>query len=108
MKGKHIMSLKKQYLKSKPLCKVTFKLDAQAAQHAQKAVLCGDFTDWDAQPLDMKRLKSGDFTLTVNLEKDNEYQFRYLLDDEKWENDWEADAYIPSPVSIEDNSVVRV
>ncbi|QDG35140.1 glycoside hydrolase [Alteromonas mediterranea] len=102
------MSLKKQYLKSKPLCKVTFRLNAEAAQDAKEAALCGDFTDWKAQPLTMKKLKSGDFTLTVNLEKDHEYQFRYLIDGEKWENDWDADAYMPSPVSIEDNSVVRV
>ena len=108
LKGKHTMSLKKQYLKSKPLCKVTFRLNAEAAQDVKEAALCGDFTDWKTQPLTMKKLKSGDFTLTVDLEKDNEYQFRYLLDGEKWENDWEADAYIPSPVSIEDNSVVRV
>jgi 1,4-alpha-glucan branching enzyme len=102
------MSLKKQYLKSKPLCKVTFRLDAEAARDAKEAELCGDFTDWKAQPLTMKKLKSGEFTLTVNLETEHEYQFRYLLDGEKWENDWEADAYVPSPVSFDDNSVVRV
>jgi 1,4-alpha-glucan branching enzyme len=56
----------------------------------------------------MKKLKSGEFTLTVNLEKDNEYEFRYLLDDEKWENDWEADGYAPSNVSVEENSLVSV
>lgn len=102
------MSLKKQYLKSKPVCKVTFKLDAEAAKNVSKAKLCGDFTQWDAQALPMKKLKSGEFTLTVNLEKDNEYQFRYLLDEEKWENDWEADGYVPSNVSVEENSLVSV
>jgi len=76
------MSLKKQYLKTKPLCKVTFRLNAEAAQDAKEAALCGDFTDWKSQPLTMKKLKSGDFTLTVDLEKDHEYQFRYLIDGE--------------------------
>jgi hypothetical protein len=56
----------------------------------------------------MKKLKNGDFTTTVSLAKDSKYQFRYLLDDKAWENDWEADAYIPSPVSYADNSVVQV
>ena len=102
------MSLKKQYLKSKPVCKVTFRLNAEEAKNASEARLVGDFTDWDKQPLPMKKLKSGDFTLTVDLEKDHEYQFRYLLDGEVWENDWEADAYAPSPVCLEENSVVRV
>jgi hypothetical protein len=56
----------------------------------------------------MKKLKNGDFTTTVELPKDSKYQFRYLLDDNAWENDWDADAYIPSPVSLDDNSVVQV
>ncbi|MCI6365047.1 MAG: glycoside hydrolase, partial [Spirochaetia bacterium] len=34
------------------------------------------------------------------------YQFRYLLDGYKWENDWNADKYIPAPYSNADNSVV--
>jgi hypothetical protein len=56
----------------------------------------------------MKKLKNGDFTITVNLAADTQYQFRYLLDDKAWENDWEADAYIPSSVSFDHNSVVHV
>ena len=102
------MSLKKQYLKSKPVCKATFRLSAEKANNADEASLVGDFTEWDKQPLSMKKLKSGDFTLTINLETDHEYQFRYLLDGDMWENDWAADAYLPSSIGSEDNSVVRV
>jgi|TARA_Y100001968_G_scaffold84086_1_gene75150 1,4-alpha-glucan branching enzyme len=102
------MSLKKQYLKSKPICKVTFKLKASEANNAGTAKLVGDFNAWDIQGEPMKKLKNGDFTQTVNLPAEAEYQFRYLLDGENWENDWEADAYLPSPVSFDDNSVVRV
>ena len=102
------MSLKKQYLKSKPICKVTFKLKASEANNAGTAKLLGDFNAWDIQGEPMKKLKNGDFTQTVNLPAEAEYQFRYLLDGENWENDWEADAYLPSPVSFDDNSVVRV
>ena len=102
------MSLKKQYLKSKPICKVTFKLKAREANNAGTAKLVGDFNAWDIQAEPMKKLKNGDFTQTVNLPAEADYQFRSLLDDESWENDWEADAYSPSPVSFDDNSVVRV
>ncbi|MDC8831214.1 isoamylase early set domain-containing protein [Alteromonas gilva] len=102
------MSLKKQYLKSKPVCKVTFKLTATEAGSASSAKLIGDFNAWDVAAQPMKKLKNGDFTQTLNLPADAEYQFRYLLDDATWENDWDADAYAPSPVSFEDNSVVRV
>jgi hypothetical protein len=63
---------------------------------------------WNLSSTPMKKLKNGDFTATVILAKGTQYQFRYLLDDKAWENDWEADAYIPSPVSFADNSVVWV
>ena len=102
------MSIKKQYLKSKPVCKVTFRLKAEGARAASSAKLVGDFNAWDQDTQPMKKLKNGDFTQTVTLEKNQEYQFRYLLDEDKWENDWAADDYIPSAVSFEDNSVVRV
>ena len=45
LKGKQIMSLKKQYLKSKPLCKVTFRLNAEAAQDAKEAALIAFLAD---------------------------------------------------------------
>ncbi len=102
------MSLKKQYLKSKPVCKVTFRLAANEAGNAENVRLVGDFNAWDETASPMKKLKNGDFTQTVNLDADAEYQFRYLLDDSAWENDWQADAYKPSPVSFDENSVVVV
>ncbi|MGS2720200.1 isoamylase early set domain-containing protein [Paraglaciecola aestuariivivens] len=102
------MSFKKQYLKSKPICKVTFKLSKEEAQAANTVRLVGDFNDWDKTASPMKKLKNGSFTTTVNLSKDKAYQFRYLLDDKEWENDWQADGYIPSPVSLEDNSLLQL
>lgn len=102
------MAFKKQYLKSKAECKVTFKLSKEQAHAAKSVRLVGDFNEWDLSTTPMKKLKNGDFTTTINLPKDSEYQFRYLLDDKEWENDWEADAYIPSTVAFADNSVVQV
>ncbi len=32
---------------------------------------------------------------------------KYLLDGERWENDWAADGYVPNPFASED-SVVEV
>ena len=56
----------------------------------------------------MKKLKSGVFKATVKLETGKEYQFRYLIDGTTWENDWEADKYVPNTMSFEDNSVVAL
>jgi 1,4-alpha-glucan branching enzyme len=102
------MAFKKQYLKSKAVCKVTFKLSKEQAHDADSVRLLGDFNEWDLLCAPMKKLKNGDFTATVSLHKDSQYQFKYLLDDKAWENDWEADAYILSPLCCADNSVIKV
>ncbi|MBN2298235.1 MAG: isoamylase early set domain-containing protein [Deltaproteobacteria bacterium] len=102
------MSIKKQYLKSKPVCKVTFTLNKHMTGSAGRVFLVGEFNDWDTQALPMKPVKDGVFNLTVNLEKGHEYQFRYLLDGDTWENDDCADKYVRTPFGDSDNSVVIV
>ncbi|NTS75572.1 isoamylase early set domain-containing protein [Catenovulum sp. SM1970] len=100
------MSLKKQFLKSKPVCKVTFRLTKEQAKSADKVNLVGDFNDWDKEAIEMTKLKSGDFSVVVSLESGQSYQFRYLLNESEWENDWDADDYVPSSIGDSDNSVV--
>jgi 1,4-alpha-glucan branching enzyme len=98
-----IKMLKKQYLKTKPVCKVTFSLPASV--QGENVYLVGDFNGWDEEATPMKRLKDGSFAITLDLDKDKEYQFRYLVNGSEWHNDWEADKYVPNPFSG-DNSVV--
>ena len=100
--------LKKHYAKSRNLCKVTFTLPKMAATHANSVSLVGDFNNWSGNAHPMKKLESGDFTATVELEPGREYQFRYLIDGSRWENDWNADKYVRSPFGDSDNSVVIV
>lgn len=100
--------IKKQFLKSKPICKVTFTLPAEAAVNAEKVELMGDFSQWNKEPIEMKKLKNGNFKTTIDLEVGRDYEFRYLIDGTRWENAWEADAYVPNKLSYEDNSVVSL
>lgn len=100
------MAISKQYLKTKPACKVTFVVPAETAADAQEIVLVGEFSQWQDQP--MKKQKNGDFSVTVTLAKDASYQFRYRFGTDHWCNDEAADAYVPSPVSWEQNSVITV
>jgi 1,4-alpha-glucan branching enzyme len=100
------MSLQKRFLKSRPVCKVTFKLPKQVAGEAGAVALAGEFNGWDTAATPMKKLKSGDFTVTLDLETGREYQFRYLIDGDRWENDEAADGYVTSPYPGVDNSVV--
>lgn len=85
-------------------CQVTFTLPHHVS--AERAHLLGEFNDWDPTINPMKRLKNGNFSVTVTLAP-GYYRFRYLLDGERWENDWEADGYMPNEYGSED-SVVEV
>jgi len=97
--------IKRTYSKTGRPCRVTFELPPEV--NAETVHLCGEFNEWDETAHPMKRRKDGRFSLTISLKPDQEYRFRYLLDGERWENDWEADAYVPNPFGSED-SVVQV
>jgi 1,4-alpha-glucan branching enzyme len=100
------MSLKKQFLKSRPVCKVTFRLTKKEAGDAETVHLVGDFNDWDTTAMPMQSLKSGDFKTTLDLGLDAEYEFRYLIDEEEWANDADADKLVDTPYPDVKNSVI--
>lgn len=100
------MSLKKKFFKTKDTCKVTFVLPAEAAEGASKVQLLGDFNSWDGEKAVTMKLKKGEYSATLDLEIDKEYQFKYLIDNNSWTNDWAADSYVVSSVGAE-NSVVN-
>ena len=100
------MGLIKKYLKSKGICKVTFKITDKEANGAKTVAVLGDFNNWETAATPMKSLKNGTFTATVDLDTNQEYHFRYLMDGERWENDWEADNYAASGYGDSENSVI--
>ena len=100
------MAIRKQYLKSKSICKVTFKIAPEVGGAAKTATVVGDFNNWSAAANPMKKLKNGAFTATIDLATGREYQFRYLLDKNKWENDGESDKFAATPYADSKNSVV--
>ena len=97
--------LAKKYSRDKKNCTVTFDLPAEV--NAQTALLCGDFTEWADASKEMEQQEDGSFSVTVSLPAEREYYFRYLLDNERWENEAEADAYVPNPFGTE-NSVIKL
>lgn len=99
------MALAKQFLKSKPVCKVTFELAPEQVSGNQ-VLLLGDFNNWDSEGTQLKKQKNGNYKATLELPVGNELQFRYLIDGESWINDDAADKYVPSGVSADLNSVV--
>lgn len=97
--------IKKDYSKTGRACKVTLELPSTV--QAGTAAVCGEFNEWDPEATVMKRRRDGSFAATISLKPGREYRFRYLLDGERWENDWEADRYAPNRFGTED-SVVQV
>ncbi|MBX3066796.1 MAG: isoamylase early set domain-containing protein [Anaerolineae bacterium] len=95
--------LKKKYLKSK--VKVTFEVPTQISEHAEEVYLVGDFNQWDERSTVMDKAAGNHFSITLELDPDREYQYRYLVNGKEWHNDWDADRYVPNPFSG-DNSVV--
>ena len=105
-KKNEVSGIKKQYLKSNGWCNVTFKLPKDAAPDAGVVTIVGDFNNWNFTETEMKRLKSGDFKVTLKLHKNREYRFRYLIDSSRWENDWYADKYVPNSFGCDDSLVI--
>ncbi len=101
------MSLKKQYIKTKPVvCKVTFILAKDIATSANQVNLAGDFNNWDIESIPMKKAKSGEFTASLELEKGKEYQFKYLINGKEWINETEADKQVPNEFQSENSVIV--
>ncbi len=98
------MSIKKQFLKSKPVCKVTFRVSADQADGHKKAYVAGSFNKW--KPQLMKKLKDGSFKLVLDLDTEQEHAFRYVLDKKVWINEDEADKTSQSEFMDAKNSVL--
>lgn len=95
--------LRKSYSKKGGSCRVTFDLPSEV--NAGTVSLCGEFNEWDPSAHHMKRQKSGGFSTKISLRSGQTYRFRYLLDGQRWENDWAADGYSPNSFGTEDSLV---
>ncbi len=101
--------LKKVFPKKGKVCKATFSLPKKAVASAKKVALLGEFNNWDqSNPFIMKKKKDGSFETTIELKTGQAYEFRYLIDNRVWENDWAADQYTPVNAFGIENSVINV
>jgi 1,4-alpha-glucan branching enzyme len=93
--------LNKKFFKTKPETEVVFEF---AREDVSSVKLAGDFNDWVPTPMKLDK-KSGVFKLKMRLPTDAEFEFKYLLNDAEWENDYQADAYVANDQGTE-NSVL--
>jgi hypothetical protein len=87
------LGLCREYSPDRSKCRVTFRLPRENARGAHYVSLAGDFNGWNSARSPMRRLENGDFILTLELDGNRQYQFRYLVDGVQWENDHDADRY---------------
>lgn len=98
------MAIKKQYLKSKPVCKVTFTVPAE---EAKKVAVVGDFNNWSSKGSMLKKLKNGTFKGTFDIPNDSSYEFRYIVDG-TYINEAEADGYQWNEYAGTENAVLEL
>jgi 1,4-alpha-glucan branching enzyme len=98
------MAIKKKFLKSKPVCKVTFELEGV---EADSIVAVGDFNEWDTEATPLKKFLNGKFKTSIDLEKGNSYEFRYIVDG-VYTNDAQADAYAFNAYAGAENGVLNL
>ncbi|MBN1638028.1 MAG: isoamylase early set domain-containing protein [Ignavibacteriales bacterium] len=101
------MAIKKQFLKSKPVCKVTFKIPKEKAEGFKTASVVGDFNDWNSKKNKMTKVKAdGSFTAAIEFDLGQTIQFRYLLDNSMWMNEPQADKELHTEFPDATNSVL--
>ncbi len=98
------MAISKKFLKSKPVCKVTF---AYPAPELKELALVGDFNDWNATKTPMKKLKNGVFKVVVDLDVEKSYEYKFLSNGE-YLNDNEPDAFVFNEYANSENSLVKL
>jgi hypothetical protein len=82
---------------------VTFRVPAAVGAHS--AHVCGEFNDWSTTADPMNRLDDGGFELVRAVPVGRRWRFRYLLDGNRWENDWAADDYMSNAFGDHDSVV---
>jgi len=98
------MSIKKQVIKTKPVVKVTFSIEAK---EASTAAVVGDFNNWNPAEGELSKLKNGTFKAVFELPKDNSFEFKYIVDG-AYVNEPEADSYRWNEFANAENSVLEV
>ena len=102
------MSVSKRFNEKNKKLTVVFYVNRQAAQGAERIDLICEHNGWQAVAL--KPQKNGTFrgsiTLKVGDQPSYQYKFKYTFADGtvKYDNDWNAERYVPNPFGGE-NSV---
>ena len=102
------MTIQKNFLKTRPSCKVKFQLSEEEIRGASTVYLAGDFNNWNEHSHPLKKKKDGTLYLEVELSLGHDYQFRYRTDTGEWFNDAGGDAFVPCGFAKTENFLIKV
>ena len=83
--------------------RVTFRRHTTNGE--SRVTVVGDFNSWSSDSHPMTAQDDGSWVVTVTMSPGRPYRFRYLVDDDRWENDWEADDYVDNDFGGQDSVV---
>jgi len=88
--------LKKTYTKNKSKCKVTFKFaPSEDTTQIDTIQVVGSFNGWGQNKKHfLKKRKDGTYSLSVNLNSDASYEYKYLINDSDWYTDNNAESLV--------------
>lgn len=88
---------------------IIFTLPAEALEGATEVTILGDFNNWTPDDkYKLEKQKDGSYKTSVALEEGQTYQYRFLLSDGRWVNDYHAQNYQPVYEFSVENSVITV
>jgi hypothetical protein len=85
------------------LVEVTFRMPP--VDGAVELYLCGDFNNWHTTGVPMALEPDGSWVARITLETGKSYRYRFIDNQGRWHNDWDADAYVPNVYGTEDSVV---
>lgn len=94
--------IQKTYFKTKDYCKVKFILKPEEAETVAIAGLNGD---WKTL-IYMNKKKDGSFWTEISLPKESEHEFKYLVNENEWLNEPEADKEQPNDFGSSNSVIV--
>jgi 1,4-alpha-glucan branching enzyme len=80
--------------------RATFRL--QQVVDCHEICLVGEFNDWSPTANPMTSNGYG-YIAEIVIRTGRTYRFRYLIDNERWQNDWAADSYEPNEFGGDDS-----
>lgn len=94
--------IKKSYVKSRDLYKVTFEVPTEKIGKGREVRVLSTFNDWNWENGLVLKPGKASYKATAELSS-GDYQFRYLIDGQEWENDEAAEHYTASGFGTENS-----